>query len=88
MRPCETWSTAGSNSTSSSTLGSLLTNLCVEMNWISRRSADEAERSAGIVRLSGSRDVKLNEVGSVFRSHLSAKSSLPWYSQRGIVSDN
>ena len=60
MHPCETWSTVGSNSSLSSTLNIFLTNFRVAMNWISRRSADETERSAGIARLSGSREVKLN----------------------------
>ena len=60
MCPCEIPSTAGSNSSSSSTLNSFLTNLCVEMNRMSRRIADEAERRAGIARVSDLRVFKLN----------------------------
>jgi len=60
MYPCETPSTAGSNSSSSSTLNSFLTDLHVEMNRMSRKSADEAERRAGIARVSDLREFKLN----------------------------
>ena len=60
MHPWGTCSTAGSNS-SSSALNSFLTNLRVEMNRMSRRSADEAERSAGIASVSDLRMVRLNK---------------------------
>ena len=69
MCPCEIPSTAGSNSSSSSTLNSFLTNLRVEMNRMSRKSADEAERRAGIARVSDLRESRLNTtVRSTVRS--------------------
>lgn len=57
--PRGTSSTVGSNS-SSSTLNSFLTILRVETKWMASRSTDEAERSAGIARVSDLRMVRLN----------------------------
>ena len=60
MNPPETCSTGGPSSCSSSALSILFTILRVEMNRTNRRSRDEAERRAGIARVSGLREVKLN----------------------------
>ena len=74
MHPCGTGSSEGSNSSSSSALNSFLMNLRVEINRMSRRSADKAERSAGIARVSDLRTLGLDALYEItIRSRLKVK---------------